>query len=111
MWSLFRRDDPANVTGAARSPKWASFVKRFLRGKACLACGQKDALTGHHVVPFHLRPDLELDERNVVPLCSDRCHIVFGHFNDFRLDNPQVREDCEAYLMRRREAQKRCEGH
>lgn len=111
MWGLFRRPDPANVTGAARSPKWDGWVKRFLRGKACLACGQRDGLSGHHVVPFHLRPDLELVEANVVPLCSDRCHIVFGHFNDFRLDNPAVRDDCAAYLTKRREAQRRCAGH
>ena len=66
MWGLFRRPDPANVTGAARSPNWDGWVKRFLRGKSCLACGQRDGLTGHHVVPFHLRPDLELVEAATV---------------------------------------------
>ena len=54
------------------------------------------------------RKVLELQAENVVPLCSDRCHIVFGHFNDFRLDNPAVREDCAAYLADRMEARKRC---
>ena len=108
MLGLLRRlGDPANVTGAARSSQWPAFLRRFLRGKSCIACGSRDGLTGHHVVPFHLRPDLELVEANVVPLCADRCHIVHGHFNDFRLDNPTVREDCAEYLKKRTEAQRR----
>lgn len=108
MLSLLRRiGDPGNVTGAARSPQWASFSKRYLRGRSCIACGSREGLTAHHVVPFHMRPDLELDEKNLVPLCTDRCHIVHGHFNDFRLDNPKVREDCAEYLRKRTEAQRR----
>ena len=108
MLSLLRRiGDPGNVTGAARSPQWASFSKRYLRGRSCIACGSREGLTAHHVVPFHMRPDLELDEKNLVPLCTDRCHIVHGHYNDFRLDNSTVREDCAEYLRKRTEAQRR----
>jgi hypothetical protein len=39
-------------------------------------------------------------------MCSDRCHIVHGHFNDFALANPTVREDCAAYLAKRMAAKK-----
>lgn len=108
---FFRRrpDDPgATVAGGMpRSPQWDSWVKKFLKGKRCIACGASDGLCGHHVVPFHLRPDLELSESNVVPLCSDRCHLVHGHLDDFRLDNPTVREDCAAHLAKREAAKLR----
>jgi len=108
MLGLLRRlGDPANVTGEARSPKWPALSKRFLRGKACIACGSRDGLTAHHVVPFHLRPDLELVESNLVPLCSDRCHLVWGHLDDYRLDSPTVREDAAEHLAKRRAAQAR----
>jgi len=109
MFGLFRRPDPGVIAagGQPRSPKWESWLKAFLRGKSCIACGAKDGLTGHHVIPFHVDPSKELDPTNVVPICSDRCHIVFGHFNDFQLENPGVREDCAAYLAKRLAAKKR----
>jgi hypothetical protein len=107
MFGLFRRPDPGVATaGVPRSPKWAAWLKAFLRGKACIACGQREGLTGHHVVPFHVDRSRELDPLNVVAICSDRCHIVHGHFNDFALANPTVREDCAAYLAKRLAAKK-----
>ena len=109
--SIFSRaaTDPGVIAagGQPRFPKWDAWLKAFLRGKSCIVCGQRDGLTGHHVIPFHLRPDLELDQANVVPICSDRCHIVFGHFNDYRLDNPRVREDAAAFLAGRDAAKRR----
>ena len=108
---LFRRPapDPGVIAagGQQRSPKWDSWLKAFLRGKSCIVCGQTDGLTGHHVIPFHLRPDLELDAGNVVPICSDRCHLLIGHLNDYTLDNPTVREDAAILLAKRRAAQAR----
>jgi hypothetical protein len=101
--------DPGNVTGDARDPRWATFLKRWLPGKRCRACGAKDGLTGHHIIPVHKaraigRPELELDPNNVTPLCLDRCHIVHGHCDDYQLDNPNVLADCDAHFARRQEA-------
>ena len=109
MFSIFRRPDPGVLAagGVPRSPRWPAVSRAFLRGASCIACGQREGLTAHHVIPFHVRPDLELDERNLVPLCSDRCHIVFGHFNDFRLDNPEVREHAAKFLAGREMAKRR----
>jgi hypothetical protein len=39
-------------------------------------------------------------------MCSDRCHLVHGHFNDYSLVNPTVREDCAAYRAKRMAAKK-----
>ena len=109
--SLFPRPapDPGVIAagGMPRSPKWDGWLKAFLKGKTCIACGARDGLTGHHVVPFHLRPDLELDPSNVVPICSDRCHIVHGHLDDFALANPTVRQDAAAHLAKRLAAKAR----
>jgi len=102
LFGLFRLPDPGLVAaGAPRSSKWPPFLKAFLRGKACIACGQREGLTGHHVVPYHEDPSRELDPTNVVPMCADRCHLVHGHFNDYSLSNPTVREDCAAYNTKR----------
>ena len=59
----------------------------------------------HHIFPFHYcvalgRPDLELDERNLVTLCeTEACgtgqnhHLLIGHLDDFEAANPQSRPD------------------
>ena len=111
LLNFFRRSspDPGVIAagGQPRSPKWDAWLKAFLKGKACIACGAKDGLTGHHVVPFHVDPSRELDAANVVPICSDRCHIVHGHLDDYQLENPSVREDAAAHLAKRRAAQAR----
>jgi hypothetical protein len=110
LLDLFRRPDPGLVAaGVPRSGKWAAWLKAFLKGKSCIACGQREALTGHHVVPYHIDPSRECDPTNVVPMCGDRCHLVHGHFNDYSLDNPTVREDCAAYNAKRMAA-KRARG-
>jgi hypothetical protein len=98
--------------GAPRCAQWGPWLKKFLKGTSCAACGQTDDLTGHHEIPFHIDPSKEMDERNVVPLCQDRCHLIFGHFNDFQLYNPNVRKDCADYLARRMAAKaEKAKGH
>ena len=107
MFGFFRKPDPGVVAaGVPRSAGWGPWVKAYLKGKSCIACGQREGLTGHHVVPFHKDRSRECDETNVVPICADRCHLVHGHFNDFALDNPTVREDCAAYFAKRMAAKK-----
>jgi len=98
-------DDFGAVRGVQRSPKWAAFEKRFVRGKACVCCGAKGPLTGHHVIPYHVRPDLELDEANIRPVCTGvDCHLVIGHLKDFRLWNEDFDADAAAFLQKRRRA-------
>jgi hypothetical protein len=52
----------------------------------------------HHVIPFHLRRDLELDPENLITLCENKrdgvnCHLLFGHLGCFKSFNPSVRAD------------------
>ena len=51
----------------------------------------------HHVVPFNEKPELELDESNLMVLCmgDDECHLFIGHGGNYDFWNPQVRLDVE----------------
>ncbi len=79
-----------------RSGKWAALSKRFLKGKACAVCGRKKELVAHHKKPFHLFPELELDESNLIPMCEGdvvNCHLSVGHLFSFMSYNPAVATD------------------
>lgn len=84
-----------------RSPKWPTFRKKFLAGKVCAVCGAKKKLEAHHVMPFHLDQSLELDEKNLIPLCESskavNCHLFFGHLGNFKSFNVEVHKDAEEF--------------
>lgn len=88
--------------GQPRSGSWPRVRREHLeREPACAACGRRKDLEVHHIIPFHERPDLELDDGNLVTLCADPCHLVFGHLLDYRRrSNPLVREDAARYRTR-----------
>jgi 5-methylcytosine-specific restriction enzyme A len=51
--------------------------------------------------PFHVHPELELDDANLITLCEKPghdCHFVFGHFHDWKRWNPDVVADVAHYL-------------
>ena len=76
-----------------RSPHWATTRKRHLRANSvCAACGGKNVLQVHHMVPFSDRPDLELDPTNLITLCMGRkeCHLHIGHGGGYKFFNPSV---------------------
>lgn len=73
----------------------------------CQMCGGTEKLQVHHIHPFHLHPELELEQQNLITLCEKRghdCHFVMGHFHDWRLFNPTVRSDSAGYLAKSRKA-------
>lgn len=84
---------------AARSPHWPAVRTAFLRQHPrCEACGTRHDLNVHHVQPFHLHPDKELDPDNLITLCRP-CHLKYGHACDdqgrvnWSCENPNVRAD------------------
>jgi 5-methylcytosine-specific restriction endonuclease McrA len=84
---------------AVRSPKWSSVRKDHLQNHpACAACGRQKKLEVHHKIPVHLNPDLELDPNNLITLCDDPCHLIFGHLLNYKSYNKSVEEDCAVYL-------------
>lgn len=82
-----------------RSAKWPGIRRLWLKqNPSCVACGGRDGVEAHHVVPFHLEPDRELDLTNLISLCekgpgSTNCHCLVGHCGDWRAYNPMARED------------------
>lgn len=81
-----------------RSGKWASVRRAHLaKEPACVACGRSSDLEVHHCVPYHSRPDLELDPSNLITLCATPCHLVHGHLMNYKRSNPEVRKDAERY--------------
>lgn len=88
---------PNKTFGKKRSSLWPHVRRGFLKSHGvCEACGSTRKLEVHHVQPFHLRPDLELDPSNLITLCEakDRdCHLRLGHLLSWQSYNVSVRAD------------------
>jgi len=79
-----------------RSIEWRSIRKSHLVVHSqCAFCGLKnvESLEVHHILPFCLYPELELDFSNLITLCEigiDGCHLDFGHPLGTQSYNPYV---------------------
>lgn len=79
--------------GAARSPKWETVRRHYIKSHGeCEACGTRVGLNVHHIKPFHLFPELELDQSNLITLCRKH-HFEIGHKKDWSDYNINVRAD------------------
>jgi hypothetical protein len=102
----------AAVFGIHRSSHWSEVAREHLaRQPRCVCCRADSSNQGipqvHHIFPFHYcialgRPDLELDERNLVTLCGrsrDRIgenhHLWIGHLDNFQTSNLSVVRDAK----------------
>jgi hypothetical protein len=84
-----------------RSPKWKKVRNDFIKNNPlCAACGTKKNLEVHHVKPYNVYPELELDKNNLVTLCRDH-HFTFGHFCDWHSWNENVITDVVIYNSKR----------
>jgi len=81
--------------GASFNWSWQKCRKNFLRrvGKVCVCCGSKKKIQVHHKLPRHIRPDLAVDQTNLIALCRD-CHFHVGHLNSYFTYNAAVSEVC-----------------
>jgi 5-methylcytosine-specific restriction enzyme A len=96
-------NNEAGQHGIARSDKWPAVERAHLeKHPQCVACVSPGAVVAvHHVMPFHIcialgRPDLELDERNLITLCAGgegEHHLLLGHSDDWDSMNLSVRHD------------------
>jgi hypothetical protein len=88
---------------AKRSGHWSTVRKEHLeKHGACALCEGKDKLNVHHIKPFHLHPELELEPSNLITLCESEkggvnCHLFFGHLGNFKSVNETVVEDVEKW--------------
>lgn len=92
--------------GSARSGHWPTVRKQHLAAHpTCAVCGGADSLEVHHVRPFHLHPELELDPSNLVTLCEAKkdgvnCHLFFGHLGNFKSFNTTVGADAAGWATK-----------
>ncbi len=90
----------------ARSPRWPAVREGFLsQHPRCAVCGGIEKLEVHHIHPFHLHPELELDTTNLITLCESwkngiNCHLAIGHLGNFRSFNPDVAADAAALAQK-----------
>jgi 5-methylcytosine-specific restriction enzyme A len=88
---------------APRSPEWPKARKAWLAAHPdCAVCGGTKNIEVHHKIPFHIKPELELDNTNFISLCESKdhgvnCHLFFGHLGNFKNYNPGVVKDCSTW--------------
>lgn len=79
--------------GARRSKDWPAIRRQHLaEHPACAVCESTRKVEVHHLVPFHLAPDLELEPTNLLTLCENKryginCHLLIGHVGNYRRVN------------------------
>lgn len=93
------------AAGLARSPEWSRVEHAHLvKEPVCIACGVQIKLQVHHIIPFHFcillgRPELELEDGNLVTLCEgpQEHHLLIGHLDEFASANLHAREDAQSW--------------
>lgn len=89
--------------GNKRSGQWPAVEKAHLEKQPnCMVCNRSEKLNVHHIKPFHIYPDLELDPSNLITLCeSDKggvnCHLHYGHLGNFKSFNENVIPDASLW--------------
>lgn len=83
----------------ARSSHWPTVRKEHLKSHpVCEVCGGSSDIEVHHIHPFHIHPELELDLSNLITLCESKknginCHLLMGHLGNFKSFNADVSSD------------------
>jgi hypothetical protein len=88
--------------GADRHKDWPRIRNEWIRNHPeCAVCGRSERLQAHHIIPFHVAPELELEPVNLVTLCTRRkvlnCHLVFGHLGRWTDYNPNCIRDAQEW--------------
>ena len=84
-----------------RAPEWSEIREAHIKKHPrCAFCGSTKYLDVHHIKPVSTHPELELDPRNLVTLCSEstrfkglNCHLAIGHAFFCQRINPNVLRD------------------
>lgn len=98
MFGIFLKN---KIRYAIRSPKWKKVrTDHLIEFPYCAACGRSKKVEVHHIEPVHINPERELDPNNLITLCDDPCHIIFGHLMDYKSWNKYVVNDASVYLNR-----------
>jgi len=92
--------------GHERSSEWEDVRNAWVAANpVCAVCGGTKKLQVHHLAPFHLAPELELDQNNLITLCTRKkyginCHLLIGHLGNFRRVNKDCEEDAKVWCAK-----------
>lgn len=92
--------------GARRDSQWSKVRKKHLKKQPyCQVCGSDKKLEVHHIIPFHVAPDLELEPSNLMTLCENgkygiTCHQLIGHLGNYRKINSSAEIDAATWRMK-----------
>jgi 5-methylcytosine-specific restriction endonuclease McrA len=88
-----------------RSPRWDDVRDAHIKKHpTCAACGSTTHLQVHHIKPFHLFRELELEPSNLLTLCEQsdtKCHFRIGHNGSWRKYNEHVIQEAAEALANR----------
>ena len=93
-------------SGSQRSGHWPTVRKEhLLKNPKCAVCGGDKKLEVHHIRPFHLHPELELNPSNLITLCESKdngvnCHLLCGHLGSFKSFNVNVKRDSSSWIKK-----------
>ena len=89
--------------GVPRSSSWPKVRKQWLlNNPSCEACGRTTNIEVHHILPYHLFPEYELNISNLMSLCDGggrSCHFAFGHLYNWSKYNKNVREIVKQFCL------------
>lgn len=98
--------EPAKPIFAARSGHWSTVRNQHLEKQpTCAVCGGDKDLQVHHIKPYHLHPELELEPTNLITLCEPskiihvNCHLLFGHLGNWHAFNTRMIEMAAEFLQ------------
>lgn len=78
----------------SRSSKWEKVRNEHLKQEPkCAICETDNEIEVHHIKPFHVYPDLELESSNLITLCRTH-HYDIAHLRDWSAYNPNIKIDC-----------------
>lgn len=88
------------ATWKPRSKQWRKTQKEFLAANpACIACGSKEKLEVHHLLPFHINAALENEFSNLATFCRKH-HYGIGHGEtSWKAWNDQAKADAAGMVM------------
>ena len=77
----------------------------LMKHPTCEVCGATNPEV-HHLESYSRRPDLELDETNLISLGRNcGCHELFGHLKSWHSENTNCRKDVVEWARKIQERQ------
>lgn len=94
--SFWRRNKVYSL-GVRETFKYRKAMKEYLlEHPNCEYCGRSKKVDVHHEIPVSVAPELATEKSNMITLCrKPACHLIIGHFGDFKKWNKNARKICE----------------